>query len=212
MVAWIRYCLGMLLIINCYAESAMTTLPSGVVKVNKENNPHCVEYLLFKGEMYCSAVPLEKKTVNAELISYENQKIQFDQRIWKAAWGKKNNAIATVEYLPAGDNIDNWHELVTSQYIPGLKDTSPGAFMQHFINNLKKSNLTYSFSTLEKHPGYILFEFKVIAPSNLQQNELLKITRGKDGLYLIHYAVSKPEMTQEERNKWISNLKKSTIK
>ncbi|HAT9828673.1 TPA: hypothetical protein JBD88_10200, partial [Legionella pneumophila subsp. pneumophila] len=61
-------------------------------------------------------------------------------------------------------------------------------------------------------PNLLIFEFKIQEPANLQQDEILKITKGKDGVYVLHYAIKKSDMTKENRDKWVKNLKSSFIK
>lgn len=208
----IRSCIGLALISSCYAESTSSSLPPNVVKVTKENNPDCIEYITYKNQMYCSLVALSKATVDPGIVNYETQNIQFDNRAWKAAWGQKNNAVSTVEYIPVGDNIDRWSELVTSQYLPGLVDVSAKEFKKRFIANLDKSGITYSVNTIDEQPNQIIFEFKVTVPVNLQQDEIQKIIKSKNGIYVLHYAMKKADMSKANRQKWVENLKKSTIK
>jgi hypothetical protein len=205
-------CLSLLLLCPCYADKASPALPENLVKVTKENNPKCVEFVSYKGEMYCSLTPLNNAPVDPEILSYEKQNVQFDKRPWKAVWGQKTNAIATVEYIPVGDNIDEWKELVTTQFIPGFQDVTPAQFKKGFTANLDKSGITYTVNTIEEKPGELMFEFKVTVPVNLQQDEIQKIVQGKDGLYILHYAIKKADMSKENRQKWINNLQKSTLK
>ncbi|WP_298628429.1 hypothetical protein [uncultured Legionella sp.] len=208
----IRGSLILLLVGPGYAESTSTSLPSNVVKVTKKNNPKCVEYITYKNQMYCSLVALGKTTVDPEILTYETQNIQFDNRAWKAAWGQKNNAALTVEYIPVGGTIDNWSELITSQYLPGMADVSAKEFKKRFIANLEKSGITYSTNIIDEQPNQIIFEFKVTVPTNLQQDEIQKIIKSKDGIYVLHYAMKKADMGKENRQKWIEKLKKSTVK
>lgn len=204
--------LSLLALCPCYAEPAGSTLPPNLVKVTKGNNPQCVEYVSYKGEMYCSTVAMNNTAVDPKVLTYEKQNVQFDNRPWKPAWGQKTNAITTVEYIPVGDSIDQWKELITTQFLPGLKEVTPAEFKKRFIANLDKSGITYTINTIEEKPEQLIFEFKVTVPVNLQQDEIQKITQGKDGLYILHYAIKKSDMSKENRQKWINNLKKSTLK
>ncbi|WP_233588660.1 hypothetical protein [Legionella sp. km535] len=204
--------LGVFMALNCYADSTNSALPEHVVKVTKENNAKCVEYLTYKGESYCSLVPLPGNAVAPVILTYDQQNIHFDDRAWKPAWGQKTNAGWTVEYIPVGDNINQWKELVTSQFISGLEGVTPAQFKKTFVDNLKKTGVTYSINTIAEQPDQLIFEFKVTVPVNLQQDEIQKITRGKGGIYVLHYAIKKSNMSKANRQKWIENLKKSSIK
>lgn len=203
---------GLFGVIACYAESDNASLPEGLIKVNKENNPRCVAFVTYKGDLYCSEVPLDNSSVAPQVITYEKQTVHFDNRPWKVAWGKKTEKIVTVEYIPVGDDINNWKELITTQFIPGLKDITPAQFGNQFLYDLDKSGVKHTVNTIEDQSDLLIFEFKVLEPANLQQDEILKIIKGKEGIYIIHYAIKKSDMGNENRAKWIKNLKNSFIK
>lgn len=187
--------------------------PPNVVKVTKENNPNCIEYISYKGAMYCSTVALDKTpSIAPQMLGYEKQNIKFDDRAWKAAWGEHKEYITSIEYLPAGDDINHWSELVTSQFMPGLEALSAQEFVNRFIANLKKSGVVFSSKILESNKNMVLFEFQVKNPQNLEQDELQKVVKGKDGLYALHYAIKKSDMGAANRAKWVKNLKESTLK
>ncbi|HAT1660445.1 TPA: hypothetical protein RG395_002177 [Legionella pneumophila] len=209
---FIGLCLGLLGSVICYAKPYSPSLPEGLIKVNKENNPKCVEFVTYKGELYCSIVPLTDSSFDSQVINYEKQIVRFDDRPWKIAWGKKTDKVVTVEYIPVGDDINNWKELITTQFMPGLTNMTPAQFGNEFLYNLNKSGVKYIVNVIEEKPELLIFEFKVQEPANLQQDEILKITKGKDGIYVLHYAIKKSDMTKENRDKWIKNLKNSFIK
>ncbi|HAT8179651.1 TPA: hypothetical protein JA361_09345 [Legionella pneumophila] len=209
---FIGLCFGLFGAVICYAEPNSSSLPQGLIKVNKENNPKCVEFVTYKGELYCSVAPLTDSSVDSQVINYEKQMVRFDDRPWKIAWGKKTDKVVTVEYIPVGDNINNWKELITTQFMPGLTNMTPAQFGNQFLYNLNQSGVKYIVNVIEEQPDQLIFEFKVQEPVNLQQDEILKITKGKDGIYVLHYAIKKSDMTKENRDKWVKNLKNSFIK
>ncbi|WP_131781387.1 hypothetical protein [Legionella gresilensis] len=189
--------------------------PSDLIKVNNENNPQCVEYYNYKGDTYCSTKRLQTNdaSITDAIRNSEQQNIVFDSRVWQAAWGKQDNTITTIEYLPAGDNIDNWKELITTQFIPnGQKPITPKDYLELILNNFKQTGLNPKITIWEQTPKQIIFEFKVTSPANLEQNELQKITETPKGLYLLHYVIKQPDMGQDNRQHWLNNLKASTIK
>ncbi|CEG58460.1 hypothetical protein [Legionella fallonii] len=205
-------CVSLLVVANSFATPATSPLPANLIKVTNQNNPKCIEYVTYKGDMYCSLVVIDKTPVDPKILSFEKQIIVFDHRPWKAVWGKNTQELSTVEYLPVGDNIDDWKELVTSQFIPGLTTITPAQFGEHFIADLKKSGVNFTVNTLVNQPDLFIFEFKVDKPSNLQQDEIQKVVKGKNGMYLLHYVIKQANMSDDNRNKWLENLKKSTVK
>jgi hypothetical protein len=187
--------------------------PSKLIKVTKDNNPQCVEYYNMQGEMYCSTTILNNTPIDPKLAKGEKQKIIFDKRPWQAVWGEKTEEITTIEYLPAGDKIENWKELVTSQFVPDIQDEiTPQKYMDSVVENLKKTGFNPEIKLLEDTPEYVIFEFRILSPENFQQDELQKIMKGKEGFYILHYVIKKPDMGEKERELWLNNLKNSSVK
>jgi hypothetical protein len=204
--------LGLLVTTHCFAEPVSTPLPPNLIKVTKESNPKCVEFIVYQREIYCSLVALDKAPVDPQILSYEKQTILFDNRPWKAAWGQNKQQISTIEYTPVGDDIDNWKELITTQFIPGLNEVTPAQFGERFLDGLKKSGIIFTVHSINNQPNQLIFEFRVEQPINLQQDEIQKVIKGKAGMYILHYAIKGSDMGEVNRQKWIANIKKSTLK
>lgn len=188
------------------------SLPANVVKVTKDNNSNCVEYFEYQGAMYCSLLTIDTKPMDPKLLTYEKQNIEFDKRVWEAVWGEHKDTITTIEYLPAGQQINHWHELITSQFIPGLADVSVKEFANRVFANLKKSGVVYTTHIVDRQKNSLIFEFQVKQPQNLQQDELQKIVKGSDGMYVLHYAIKQVDMGEVNRKKWLHHLKNSSLK
>jgi hypothetical protein len=187
--------------------------PSDLIKVTHENEQSCVEYYNYQGEMYCSTKALAPQAVDPAIKSYETQHIVFDHRPWEAAWGKKTDDIQIVEYVPMGENINHWHELVTSQFFQGIQDkVTPKEFADGFINRLKNLGFNPTITFISETPTTVIFEFQIGSPQSQIQDELQKITKGKDGIYVLHYVIKKQDMGPEARKLWVRNLSGSTIK
>ena len=187
--------------------------PSKLIKVTNDTNPNCIEYYHYKGGIYCSITAQDVAPMNPEIKNYETQKRAFDSRPWKVVFGKKTEEITVVEYVPADDNIEHWQELVTSQFIPGLQTRiSIKQYIDSIINNLKESGFKPIVTIIEEIPEQALFEFRIDSPSNMQQDELQFVTKGKDGVYILHYVIRKADMGKPNRNKWIGLLKKTKPK
>lgn len=198
----------------CFSLPAAAEVdPAKLVKVTAGNNAKCVEYYTFKGEMYCSTTAQHSTPIDSHIKDSETQIIQFDDRPWQATWGKKTPNITTIEYVPAGDDINAWHELITSQYLPGLQaKATPEQYADFEIQNLKDAGFYPIVTFLEKTPDRELFEFRIEYPENQKQDELQLITKGQKGLYILHYVIKDADMGQTNRDKWVTNLKNSNQK
>lgn len=187
--------------------------PAALVKVTAGHDVKCVEYYNYKGELYCSTTAQSSQSVDPHIKDYETQKIIFDDRAWQAVWGKQEASITTVEYVPNGDNIEQWHELITSQFIPNIQNQMTlREYVDSVIKNMKNSGFKPVINIIEDTPDQILFEFRINAPDNLKQDELQKVVKGKDGFYLLHYVIKKADMGKKNRDIWLHNLKQSQLK
>ncbi|MBV9576499.1 MAG: hypothetical protein JO149_07735, partial [Gammaproteobacteria bacterium] len=107
--------------------------PNNLIKVVPTTATKCVEYYYYKQELYCSTTAQQAKAVDPNLNKEERQKIVFDERPWSLAWGKVTPAIITIEYVPAGEKIEQWHELITTQFIPNIQDKITLKYYLHSV-------------------------------------------------------------------------------
>ena len=195
-----------LLSLTAYAEIN----PNDLIKVTKDTTKKCVEYYSYKGEMYCSTKALSPNPASKLVKSYEKQVVVFDDRAWHPAWGKQSSTETTVEYVPLGDDINNWHELVTSQFFGGIQDkASPKQFADMIIVQLSEQGFAPIVTFHQQSPDQVIFEFQIDKPKSQTQDELQMVTKGKDGLYILHYAIKKQDMGKADRDKWLQNFSQS---
>ncbi|WED44200.1 hypothetical protein [Legionella cardiaca] len=203
------FALSLTAIFGCAYASSVDL--KNLIKVTNDNNPKCVIYYHYKNDLYCSPTASGQDKPDPQIVTYEKQKIIFDNRPWQTAWGKQTNNITTVEYVPAGDNVEDWYELITSQFIPGIqKKTTPLQFSEEILYSLNRSGFKPEVTYFEKSPNRVLFEFRITSPKNMAQDELQLVTKGEKGFYVLHYVIKEPDMGMSNRNKWLENLKKSS--
>lgn len=192
-----------------YAEVAASDL----VAVTAESKAKCVEYYNRNGILYCSTKALSATPVSPDIVKYEKQQIVFDERPWKFAWGKKADYITTIEYVPMGQDINDWKELVTSQFMGQVPpNISPRSLAERIINDLKKTGFEPIITFHEVTQDKVVFEFRVGKPANQIQDEIQMIKKGNDGVYILHYVIREFDMGKVNRDKWLQNFSKSTIK
>lgn len=203
---------ALLLVLGLYAVSALAAVkPSDLIKVTNEITQQCVEYYDYHGELYCSLKALQKQPVDPDVRKYETQKLVFDDRPWIAAWGKKTDDIVTVEYVPMGDDINDWKELVTTQYFAGLQNkTTPEDFANIFIDGMKQAGYDPLITFHKNTPEQVLFEFRITKPAEQVEDELQLVTKGSKGIYVLHYVIKKADMGDKLRNEWMQNLLKAS--
>ncbi|KTD73685.1 hypothetical protein [Legionella tucsonensis] len=181
-----------------------------LVKVTPKNDTQCVQYYLYRGVLYCDATKTDTQAVDPEIKNYEQLKIVFDDRPWQMAWGNKSSIGTTIEYIPAGDDINHWHELVTSQFFPGLqKKMSLKQFANTMVENIKSLGYQPIVNYLEDTENRVILEIRIEKPQNQVQDELEMFLKDDQGIYLLHYVIKKDDMGKENREKWLQNLKNS---
>ncbi|KTD41736.1 hypothetical protein [Legionella parisiensis] len=181
-----------------------------LVKVTPESDTQCVQYYLYKGVLYCDATKTDTQTVDPKVKNSEKLKIVFDDRPWLMAWGNKNTIGTTIEYIPAGDDINHWNELVTSQFFPGLqKKMTLKQFANTMVENIKSLGYEPIVNYLEDTQDRVILEIRIEKPQNQVQDELEMFLKDEQGIYILHYVTKKADMEKENRDKWLQNLKNS---
>lgn len=194
-------------------EYTLGANPAGLVKVTPQNDHQCVEYYVYHNQMYCSKKQLSAKKIDRRVKDYETQEIVFDDRPWLVAAGEQDESISMVEYVPLGENNDHWHESVVSQFAPGAQNsTTPKMFSEMVIEGIKKAGYDPIVTYIKDTPDQVIFESRLEAPKDLVQDEIQMITKGEKGLYILHYVISEPNMSQRNREKWLKNFSLSKIK
>lgn len=184
--------------------------PSELIKVDGNSKQNCVEYYNYKGSMYCSTKPLSTQRVDPEIKNYETQQIVFDDRAWQPVWGQKDNTGFTVEYVPIGDDINNWNELITSQFFPGLQTkVTPKEYADIVIKHMESSSYKPVIHVIKDDKDTYIFEFQIASPAAQIQDEIQKITLGDKGIYVLHYVIKKNDMGKKNRDLWVKNIMRS---
>lgn len=187
--------------------------PSDLIQVTGATREKCVEYYTKQGTLFCSTKPTLNTPVSEEIINDEKQNIYFDDRVWKFAWGKKAPDVLTIEYVPMGENINDWNELVTSQFMGQIPpNISPRSLAERTINDLKKKGYDPVITFHKVTQDEVVFEFRIDKPDNQVQDEIQMIKKDNNGFYFLHYVIKQFDMGKESRDKWLQNFAKSTIK
>lgn len=204
-----KYIFSLLLVIQTLPSFAAID-KSKLIKVKGNKNVNCVEYFTIKGEVYCSTTSLSDITPDPNIKDYEKQYIQFDNRAWQPVWSQQDKRSVKIEYLPEGDKLDNWHEMITSRFYPGLQNKiTPMELASKQIEQLNKQSHDPFVNIITSDPTYVIYEFQITQPKNEAQSEIVKITAGKNGLYILRYSIKVPKMTDKTHEDWTKNMKAS---
>ena len=134
----------------------------------------------------------------------------FNDKVWKLDFQDESEHSILAEYVTNGESVKNWTQLFTYQQMrkPLPAEVTPENFAEHIDAGLKSKDITYRFSVLNASENEAMIEFRITSPRKLQQDELQRIIKKKDGIFImIHYVIKKPDMGSAARAAWVENLK-----
>ncbi|WPY01277.1 hypothetical protein Trichorick_01186 [Candidatus Trichorickettsia mobilis] len=166
---------------------------------------------------YLMLFPLFLSFVNSYAI--EEAKPVFDDRKWMLAWSKFQNSSGTGkpvfdEYVISGETVDNWSELVTVQFFPGLnKDINLDVFEAQNKASLTAVCPNVDWQSLYQKPNERMWLFTSKDCSGQpDQSELAKVVKTDEGIHFFHYAIKKAPMPELTKETWKQNLISIQIK
>ncbi len=145
----------------------------------------------------------------------ESIKLNFalDDKQWDLGWSNKSEEIYILEFVPKGQNVENWKELITFEFYPGLqKKINCSQFANGFLHRLKANEPNVKVSSYLDKPDNVIVEWVLNgSPKHADQDELDRFIFGKQGLHMVHYVKKTKSLTPAERTKWLKFLESATL-
>lgn len=117
---------------------------------------------------------------NAETINFMNQEYHLEKAL-------KNSSNYLNAYITPSQNIENWTDLVTVQYLP--KEESEFDYINNFVSDISKNP---QFKLISFHPQINTFSFGLIYEKGnekyIEYNILKCNTTKKNGVSVIQYS------------------------
>jgi hypothetical protein len=146
-----------------------------------------------------------------DLNKFERPVIVFDKRDWKLVSQNVKNQVVLAQFLPDGDTLQDWSELVTAQLYIGLR-TEPRYYVQYVKEKTAATCPGVKWQVLRETPYDVTYEWSVKSCSNIpDQSEIARVILGTDGLHILRYSMKIGEMPADNREKWIGCLEASQI-
>jgi hypothetical protein len=165
-------------------------------------------------------VPFFNSYAEEALIPYsegeKTSKIKpvFDEREWKLGWSDTSRP-GTVfeEYVLNNEAVENWSELVTIQFFPGLNemtnlDVFEGASKQGLVRVCPNIKWNSVYNTESERAWSWTSSGCQGQPD---QSEIVRALKTKKGIYLFHYAIKKSPIPIDLEKKWIEILKRVVV-
>ncbi len=143
----------------------------------------------------------------------ESVKLGFDMNDWKLGYNVTKGTDSILEFVPSGEAIGSWSELLTIQSFKGLQQkTTPAEFAQTMKRQLAETCPQFSWKILESTYAGVMYEWTVAGcPGQFDQQEIAIVISGNQALYVIHYATKKLPLSAEQEQEWINKLRLVTI-
>lgn len=139
----------------------------------------------------------------------------FDDRSWQLSREVKQDNKYSADYLPQGDSLPSWKELITIQAFGGLQDKgSPEEFASAMEKRIREwGGEKVTWKVLSVTDTDLIYEWQVNGKENhTDQYEICRIIKGNDGLHLVHYAIRTPAIDAAQRAAWLKRLQAATVK
>ncbi len=137
----------------------------------------------------------------------------LDDKEWELGWSNESPTGLMTEFVPKGQNVENWKELVTLQTFTNLKANSASQFLNDFLSGLKEKEPSVKINLIAVSPDEAMVEWNILnSKQNPDQYELDRVIKGKQGLHMIHYAVKGSKLSNSQRDKWLNFLRSAKLK
>ena len=157
---------------------------------------------------------LEQRGYVQPTIPQERITVAFDNRTWQVSREVKQDSKLSVEYVPQGDTLPDWKEIVTIQAFGGLQDKGTpeefAAVIEKHIRDWGGDKVTWN--TLAISDDDLVYEWQIKGKENTaDQYEMCRIVKGSSGFHLVHYAVRTDAIDPAQRQVWLARLQAAKL-
>lgn len=134
--------------------------------------------------------------------------MQIGDRTWKLDYSAEAPHHVLHEYVTGGENVDNWTELLTLEYMPATPIT-PKEFVERYIEMLKSkvpSTVAVNYKILRADEGAALFEWWIKKPAALAQHEYYKLVKYPKYTRILRYTTKHLATVDKNKVFWIGYI------
>lgn len=115
---------------------------------------------------------------------------------WVQGSGSRKGDSTLMEYVPAGQTVQNWKQMITVQVLHGQGHVKPQAFLDKMTRIAKDEVVPDGFSTLAldgpTDPEYptagVMWLSEKVKSTGKGEITMIRVIQGKDALYLVQKA------------------------
>ncbi len=134
---------------------------------------------------------------------------------WKIGNSQGTKHYSIMEFIPEGDDIQNWKELFTVQNFTGRWGESSPEETMNALKAKREKNCpgTTQWNVIDKNKDSILFEWQAKPCLGWpEQHEIARILYGKYNRWYLRYTAKVYQLPQETRAKWVKILSEAFIR
>ncbi|MDH4157601.1 MAG: tetratricopeptide repeat protein [candidate division Zixibacteria bacterium] len=134
---------------------------------------------------------------------------EFDGRPWVVGYIKQEKSQTLIEYVPAGETIEDWSELISTRYYPGLYKASSAVDVYDVMHKAAMENCAGShWLPLVQGSMNIIYEWnnEACAEAGAAEYELARIFVSDRGIHRIAYACRSRDTFKAGKNRWMDVL------
>lgn len=148
-------------------------------------------------------------------ITYADEfiKFDFDGRDWDLDYQAQEGSSMIYEWVPRGQSVENWNELVTVQAFGGIQAVmSADKFMETMRDGMSKICPGIEWNILSNRRSDVLYDWQIeYCTGHDPQYEVARILVGREAIYVIHYATKHIPIESAVKQRWITILKAVTL-
>ena len=122
-------------------------------------------------------------------VSFEMGK---DPRTWDSQHMDGNRDGMIMEFVPEGDSIEDWKEMVAQQIV--FTPLSLSEYASNWKESLKQADPDINITATTSADGSIIVEYNSIKAN---ETSIRKLMKGSDGIYMLAYHV-RPDQKQDD--------------
>ena len=153
---------------------------------------------------------------NVAVLAGETVQAVFDERQWKLGLENFNPEKKAVikEYVPDGQTVEAWNELITLQFFEGLQNkVSVAHFLEEVQGGLRIACPSVQWSTVSEAEKEAVYRWSIQGCSGqLDQTEITRVVAGQEGMHIWHYAAKDPKLPLGKQKEWIDRLNEFRLK
>jgi hypothetical protein len=145
-------------------------------------------------------------------VPSEKWVVDFGTERWKLGSSEANHVMRVIEYVPEGQSVDAWKELVTDGFVAGRFETTT-KFIQISAQSLSRRVDGFQSKVIYDTGAEALWEWWHADSGQWPAEDQLEVVKYyPTGILTLAYVRKGPPMSDDEKERWIERLKNAKLR